>query len=37
MIAAQAATIGIERQLADAGNQIAVGDEFAAFAFASTP
>src|SRR5262245_55677414 len=31
MIAAQPAAIGIERQFADAGNQIAVRDEFAAF------
>src|ERR1700745_4225172 len=32
MVAAQPAAIGVERQLADAGNQIAVGDEFAALA-----
>src|ERR1700723_977583 len=33
MVAAQAATVGVERQLADAGDQIAVGDELAALAF----
>ena len=32
MVAAQPAAVGIERQLADAGNQIAVGDELAALA-----
>src|SRR3977135_639523 len=32
MIAAQAAAVGVERQLADAGDQIAVGDEFSALA-----
>src|ERR1700674_1622357 len=32
VIAAQPAAVGIERQLADAGNQIAVGDELAALA-----
>ena len=33
MIAAQPAAVGVERQLADAGNQVAVGDELAALAF----
>src|SRR5579863_10191055 len=33
MVAAQAAAIGVERQLADAGDEIAVGDELAALAF----
>src|ERR1700748_3162313 len=32
MVAAEAAPIGIERQLADAGNQIAVGNELSALA-----
>src|SRR5712692_11151638 len=32
MIVAQPAAVGVERQLADAGNQIAVGDELAALA-----
>src|SRR5215203_6681407 len=32
VVAAEAATIGVERQLADAGNEIAVGDELAALA-----
>src|SRR6266481_2476656 len=32
MIAAEPAAVGVERQLTDAGNQIAVGDEFAALA-----
>src|SRR5580692_2867552 len=32
MVAAEAAAIGVERQLADAGNQVAVGDELAALA-----
>src|SRR5580698_4107277 len=32
MVAAQAAAIGVEWQLADAGNQVAVGDELAALA-----
>src|SRR5258707_7386175 len=32
MIVAERAAVGIERQLADAGNQIAVGDELAALA-----
>src|SRR5215471_5945223 len=32
VIAAEAAAIGVERQFADAGNQIAVGDELAALA-----
>src|SRR6202012_5932661 len=30
VVVAQAAAVGVERQLADTGNQIAVGDEFAA-------
>src|SRR5205085_1079280 len=33
MVAAEPAAVGVERQLADAGNEIAVGDEFAALAF----
>src|SRR5438445_13784117 len=33
MVAAQAAAIGVERQLADTRDQIAVGDELAALAF----
>src|SRR5712671_7738083 len=33
MVAAQPAAVGVERQLADTGNQIAVGNEFAALAF----
>src|SRR5258708_1014458 len=33
MIAAETAAVGVERQLADAGNQVAVGDELAALAF----
>ena len=33
MIAAEPAAIGAERQFADTGNQIAVGDELAALAF----
>src|ERR1700716_4105370 len=33
VIAAETAAIGVERQLADAGNQIAIGDEFSALAF----
>src|SRR5216684_1993072 len=33
MIAAEPAAVGIERQFADAGNQVAVGDELAALAF----
>src|SRR5262245_11008111 len=32
MIAAEPAAVGVERQLADAGDQIAVGDELAALA-----
>jgi hypothetical protein len=32
MVAAQPAAIGVERELADAGNQIAVGYELAALA-----
>src|SRR2546421_13049376 len=32
VIAAEPAAVGVERQLADAGNQIAVGDELAALA-----
>src|SRR6476646_6714914 len=32
VIAAQSTAVGVERQLADAGNQIAVGDEPAALA-----
>src|SRR5689334_1968731 len=32
MVAAEAAAVGVERQLADAGNEIAVGNEFAALA-----
>src|ERR1700722_2185942 len=32
MVAAEAAAIGVEWQLADAGNQVAVGDELAALA-----
>src|SRR5258708_9718000 len=32
VIAAQPAAVGVERQLADAGDQIAVGDELAALA-----
>ena len=32
MVVAQAAAVGVERQLADAGDQIAVGDELAALA-----
>src|SRR6185503_12097903 len=32
MVAAEAAAVGVERQLADARNQIAVGDELAALA-----
>src|SRR6478735_11463811 len=33
MVAAEATAVGIERQLADAGDQVAVGDELAALAF----
>jgi hypothetical protein len=32
VVAAQAAAVGVERQLADAGDQVAVGDEFSALA-----
>src|SRR4051812_11588000 len=32
MIAAEPAAVGVERQFSNAGNQIAVGDEFAALA-----
>src|SRR5882672_4205971 len=32
VVAAEPAAVGVERQLTDAGNQIAVGDEFAALA-----
>ena len=32
MVVAQAAAVGVERQLADAGDQVAVGDEAAALA-----
>src|SRR6202035_4893483 len=32
VVAAETAAIGVERQLADAGDQIAVGDELAALA-----
>src|SRR5438067_3949816 len=37
MVAAQSPTIGVERQFADTGNQIAVGDEFAALALLAKP
>src|SRR5712675_747120 len=33
MVAAETAAVGIERQLADARDQVAVGDELAALAF----
>src|SRR5947209_10498021 len=33
MIAAEPAAVGIERQFADAGNQVTVGDELATLAF----
>src|ERR1700751_308574 len=33
MVAAEAAAIGVERQLADAGDEVAVGDELASLAF----
>src|SRR6476619_5593103 len=32
MVGAEAAAVGVERQLADTGNQVAVGDELAALA-----
>src|SRR4051794_14220163 len=32
VVAAEPAAVGVERQLADTGNEIAVGDELAAFA-----
>src|SRR3954465_12797153 len=35
MVAAEPAAVGIERKLADAGNQIAVGDELAALALSA--
>src|ERR1700759_2551860 len=33
VVAAETAAVGVERQLADAGNEITVGDELAALAF----
>ena len=37
MIAAQSAAIGVERQLADARDQVAVGDEFPPCPFSQKP